>query len=299
MDYSQRVIEFLSGSYGIYVIAAYYFSMIIGERIYYVIWRPGVYDNRDGLINIVINLSNSSFNLVLAIVVPFTLYVWVFNNYRVFDFSTTAWGIVAAFFAHEFYYYWSHRWAHRTGLGWAFHAQHHSSNEFNFTVAARGFLFDGLLMTVMIWPAALMGISPMQFFGVVILKNMFGIFNHARFIPKLGRLESYIATPANHRVHHGTQPKYIDKNYSQVFIIWDRIWGTFQPEEEAPVFGLVSPLNTYNPVTIQLYGFRWLWSRIASADTIMDKFAYLWRPPEWSHDGICRSDCIKYTALAT
>jgi sterol desaturase/sphingolipid hydroxylase (fatty acid hydroxylase superfamily) len=298
MDSLNAVIAFLAGPYGLYVIGAYYFAMVCGERIYYAVRHPGRYDNRDGLANIAINLINSVFNLLIAVAVPFTLYIWVFDNFRIFDLSATAWGLVAAFVAHELYYYWTHRLTHRTGLGWAFHAQHHSSNQFNFTVAARGFLFDGLLMTVFIWPAALVGISPVQFFGVVILKNMYGIFNHARFVPKLGALENYIATPSNHRVHHGTQPKYIDKNYGQVLIIWDRIWGTHQLEEEEPVFGLVKPLDTYNPVTIELFGFRWLAQRIASAERWQDKLAYLWRPPEWSHDGVCRSDCPKYSLAA-
>jgi sterol desaturase/sphingolipid hydroxylase (fatty acid hydroxylase superfamily) len=134
---------------------------------------------------------------------------------------------------------------------------------------------------------------------MIILKNMYGIFNHARFVPKLGVIENYIATPANHRVHHGTQPKYIDKNYSQVLIIWDRFWGTFQREEETPTFGLTNPINTHNPIAIELYGWRWLWDRMQSAEHWQDKIAYLWRPPEWSHDGVCRSDCPKYAMLAS
>lgn len=298
MDTVNAVISFLAGPYGLYAIGAYYFMMVGGERVYYALRQPGRYDNRDGLANIAINLINSVFNLLLGIAVPFTLYVWVYDNHRIFDLSTTAWGLVAAFVAHELHYYWTHRLTHRTGLGWAFHAQHHSSNQFNFTVAARGFLFDGLFFTATVWPAALLGISPVQFFGMVILKNMYGIFNHARYVPKLGVLENYIATPANHRVHHGTQPKYIDKNYGQVLIIWDRLWGTHQLEEEEPVFGLVKPLDSYNPVTIELFGVRWLAQRMASAERWQDKLAYLWRPPEWSHDGVCRSDCPKYALAA-
>jgi sterol desaturase/sphingolipid hydroxylase (fatty acid hydroxylase superfamily) len=299
MESLNAFIDFLGGEYGIYVIGAYYFSMVIGERIYYAIRKPGLYNNRDGATNIAINLFNSSFGLVTGILIPFTVYIWVWDNARLFDLSTTAWGLLAAFVAHELFYYWTHRWSHRTGLGWACHAQHHSSNEFNFTVAARGFFLDGLFITVFLWPAALFGISPVQMFGVIILKNMYGIFNHARFMPKLGVIENYVATPANHRVHHGTQPKYIDKNYSQVLIIWDRFWGTFQREEEAPTFGLTAPLHSHNPITIELYGFRWLWSRMAAAQNWQDKLAYLWHPPEWSHDGVCRSDCPKYAVLAS
>jgi sterol desaturase/sphingolipid hydroxylase (fatty acid hydroxylase superfamily) len=299
MDAIKALIDFLGGDYGIYVIGAYYFAMVIGERIYYAIRHPGVYNDRDGLANFAINMFNSNFGLVMGILIPFTVYIFVYDNFRLFDLGGTAWGILAAFVAHELYYYWTHRLSHRTGLGWAFHSAHHSSNEFNFTVAARGFFLDALFLAIFLWPGALFGISPVQMFGVIVLKNMYGIFNHARFIPKLGVIEDYVATPANHRVHHGTQPKYIDKNYSQVLIVWDRMWGTFQREEETPTFGLTNPLDTNNPITIELYGWRWLAARIQSAERWQDKLAYLWRPPEWSHDGICRSDCPKYAALAT
>jgi sterol desaturase/sphingolipid hydroxylase (fatty acid hydroxylase superfamily) len=294
MQALDSLIDFLGGEKGIYIIGAYYFAMVLGERVYYAFKHPEKYSNRDGLANVAINLLNSNFMLLIGLLVPFTLYIWVFDTHRIFDLSRTSWGIAAAFVAHELYYYWTHRLSHRSGFFWAMHAVHHTSNEFNYTVAARGFVLDGLQQSLFIWPAALLGVSPAQFFGVLILKNMFGIFNHSRFIPKLGILEEYVATPANHRVHHGTQAKYIDKNYSQVLIIWDRLFGTFQKEEETPVFGLVKPLETHNPVKIELHGFRWLLNRMASAETISDKLRYLWKPPEWSHDGVCRSDCPKY-----
>jgi sterol desaturase/sphingolipid hydroxylase (fatty acid hydroxylase superfamily) len=298
MDQINALIALLASETGIYIIGAYYFAMVIGERIFYAVRHPGLYNDHDSAANIAINLFNSLFGMAMGIVIPFTVYIWVFDQFRIFDLSLTAWGLLAAFVGHELYYYWTHRLSHRTGLGWAFHAQHHSSNEFNFTVAARGFFLDGIFLAIFLWPAALFGVSPVQMFGVMILKNMYGIFNHARFVPKLGIIEDFVSTPANHRVHHGTQLKYIDKNYSQVLIIWDRFWGTFQREEETPVFGLTTALNTHNPVTIELYGMRWLWARMQSADRWQDKLAYLWQPPEWSHDGVCRSDCPKYAATA-
>jgi hypothetical protein len=122
---------------------------------------------------------------------------------------------------------------------------------------------------------------------------MFGIFNHSRFIPKLGLLEEFVATPANHRVHHGTEAKYIDRNYSQVLIVWDRLFGTFQREEETPRFGLVKPLREYHPLKTQVSGLAWLAARIVTAPRLEDKLRYLWKPPEWSHDGRC-PECPRY-----
>jgi sterol desaturase/sphingolipid hydroxylase (fatty acid hydroxylase superfamily) len=292
-DFINSAAALLSGPNGIWVIAAYYYAMVIGERVWYALQRPGQYDNIDGLANWAVNTFNNLFAMFLAVLVPFSLYGYAFEHWRIADFSGTLLGFALAFLAHEQYYYWTHRLSHRVGLFWAVHTAHHSSNEFNFTVAARGTLIDGLMMAAFIWPAAVLGISPVQFFSVVILKNMFGIFNHSRYFPKIAALDSWVATPSNHRVHHGTQAKYIDKNYSQVLIIWDRLFGTFQREEEEPVYGLVKRFESKNPIDIELQGFRWLIERVASADRWQDKLAYVFMPPEWSHDGVCRSDCVK------
>ena len=194
--------------------------------------------------------------------------------------------LVAAFIMHEIAYYTDHRIGHRVGLFWAFHQVHHSSNEFNFTVAARGFLIDGnIVLHLVAVPLAFLGVPPVFWLGVHGLKSMYGILNHADFVPKLGVLEEFIATPANHRAHHGVQPKYIDKNYSQVTVILDRLLGTFQREEERAIVGLTTPYYGYNPLMTQIHGFIWLRDRMRTADRWQDKLAYLWRPPEWVHDG--------------
>jgi sterol desaturase/sphingolipid hydroxylase (fatty acid hydroxylase superfamily) len=286
----------LGGAGGIWIIAGYYFAMAGGERLWYALRRPGLYDGKDGLNNIALNLMNSVIDIGVGKIVPFVVYIWVYDNFRIADVGAGALGLLAAFIVHDLSYYWEHRLSHRIGVLWAFHQVHHSSNEFNYTVAARGCWLDGLLRTPFDLPAALLGVPPVAFFGVSIAKDMFGIFNHSRFVPKLGVLEDFIATPANHRVHHGTAPKYIDKNYSQVLIIWDRIFGTFQREEETPRFGLVKPLHEYNPLKTQVSGIAWLIERVRSADRLSDKLAYLIKPPEWSHDGRC-AECPKYRAV--
>lgn len=115
---------------------------------------------------------------------------------------------------------------------------------------------------------------------------------YRRLVDKMGVLDSFMATPANHRVHHGRNPRYIDKNYGQVLVIWDRIFGTFEPETEAPDFGLVEPMTSNNPVRIWAGGWIWLAARLRSAPDLKTKIQYLYMPPEWSHDG-CLSGCAK------
>jgi len=171
------------------------------------------------------------------------------------------------------------------GLFWAFHHVHHSSQEFNFTVAARGFFLDGTVTQPLYYLMPILGMSPTQIAGVVILKSLYGIFNHTRTVKNMGWLEYVLATPSNHRVHHGSDVKYLDRNYGQVLIIWDILFGSFQREEEEPTYGLTKNINTYNPFLIEFAGLRWLWNQIKSAPRWSDKLKYLYMPPGWRHDG--------------
>ena len=183
---------------------------------------------------------------------------------------------------------------HRIGLMWAFHSIHHSSNEFNHTTAARGFYFDGQLQGIFALVAAFLGVPPVIYFATVVMKSLFGIWNHASYVGHLGWMEKVFATPRIHKVHHANQPQYIDKNYSQVLTIWDRMFGSFEQYDEPPVVGLVTQVHDNNPLTAQFAGLKQLWAKMKTADRWQDRALYFWKPPEWTHDGVCRSDCPKY-----
>jgi sterol desaturase/sphingolipid hydroxylase (fatty acid hydroxylase superfamily) len=202
--------------------------------------------------------------------------------------------MLIAFLVHELAYYCEHRLAHRVGLLWAFHAIHHSSNEYNHTTAARGFYLDGIARTPFELVGAMLGVPPIVYFAISSLNNLYGIWNHASYVGDLGIFERIFATPRNHKVHHANQPQYIDRNYSQVLIIWDRLFGSFARYEEPPVVGLVSAVHDNNPLTAQFAGLKQLWERMKRTENWGTRLQYLWRPPEWTHDGICRSDCPKY-----
>jgi sterol desaturase/sphingolipid hydroxylase (fatty acid hydroxylase superfamily) len=289
-----RIVELLGGPMSIWILASAYFGMVLAERLFYVIARRGQYNNGDALCSIGLNLMNSVLGLAIGFVLPFAALVWLYDNARLFTIDAVWLALIIAFVCHELAYYWEHRLGHRVGLFWAFHSIHHSSNEFNHSTAARGFYLDGKLQITGALAASVLGVSPMVYLAIVVVKSAFGIWNHASYIGDLGWMEKVFATPRNHMVHHANQPKYIDKNYSQVLILWDRLFGSFHPYEERPVVGLVKPVHDINPLTAQFAGLQQLLERMATADKWSDKLAYLYRPPEWSHDGICRSDCPKY-----
>jgi sterol desaturase/sphingolipid hydroxylase (fatty acid hydroxylase superfamily) len=290
-----QIIETLGGPNGIWYLAAGFLLMVLLERLYYALTKPGAYDDADGACNIALNFGNSILKMGLAVLIPFTAYIWAYQNVRITTIDSLWIAIPLAFIVHELAYYWEHRASHRIGILWAFHAIHHSSNHFTHAVAARGFLLDGMVRIPLILPAAILGVDPAVFIAVEIIKNLFGIWNHAGYLGKLGWMDRVFCTPSNHRVHHGTAPEYIDRNYGQVLILWDRLFGSFTPEgDEKATVGLVKAVQDNNPLTAQFAGINQLRDRMRTAVRWQDKLAYLLRPPEWSHDGVCRSDCPKY-----
>lgn len=298
METLSDIVEFLGGPNGTYALGGFYFGIVLLERLYVAV-KGGRYNQADAWCSVGLNMLNSVIDIFVGLIVPLAIYTMVYEQFRIVETMPLLLALLIAFLVHELSYYWEHRLAHRVGIFWAFHAIHHSSNEFNHTTAARGFWLDGLLRTPFDLAAALLGVPPVVFLAMSIVKNAFGIWNHASYVGHLGWVERWLATPLNHKIHHANQPQYIDKNYSQVLIVWDRIFRSHAPLGEHPVVGLVKPVHDNNPFTAQFAGFQQLRDRMAHADRWQDRLAYLWRPPEWSHDGVCRSDCPKYAALAT
>ena len=272
-----RIVELLGGPMSIWFLAVAYFGMVLGERIFYLFARRGQYDNGDALCSVGLNIMNSIIGIGVGFALPFAASIWLYDNARLFSIDTVWLALIIAFLCHELAYYWEHRLGHRVGLFWAFHSIHHSSNEFNHSTAARGFYLDGKLQITGALAASMLGVSPMVYLAIVVVKSAFGIWNHASYVGDLGWMEKVFATPRNHMVHHANQPKYIDKNYSQVLILWDRLFGSFHPYEERPVVGLVKPVHDNNPLSAQFAGMQQLLERMATADKWTDKLAYLYR----------------------
>jgi alkylglycerol monooxygenase len=193
---------------------------------------------------------------------------------------------IALFLGVDCAYYWFHRIAHEFNAPWAGHVVHHSSEDYNLAVALRQGTFQGFFSWVFYLPLALVGFPPAWFAAMSSFDTLYQFWIHTRLIGKLGPLEWVLNTPSHHRVHHARNPKYLDKNYAGTLIIWDRMFGTFQLEEEEPVYGLVKPLNSWNPLWANLHVWNDLFRDAWLAPRWRDKLRIWFMRPGWRPEGL-------------
>ncbi len=188
----------------------------------------------------------------------------------------------AVFVLVDFCYYWSHRLSHEVNVLWAGHVVHHSSEEYNLAVALRQSSLHGLFTWVFYLPLALAGVPPLMYVSCYSLNLLYQFWIHTRAVGRLGRAAEWVLnTPSHHRVHHGRNPKYLDRNHAGVLIVWDRAFGTFQAEEEAPVYGITTPLRSWNPLWANVHVFADIARKASRAGSARDAWMHVFGPPGW------------------
>ena len=193
--------------------------------------------------------------IIAALVKSVTIgLLFIAYEYRLFEIPANAWWAwVLLLFAEDFCYYWFHRFHHEVRLGWAAHVNHHSSQYFNLAVALRQSWTTPLTGFVFWMPLALLGFHPLMIVTQQAISLLYQFWIHTETIRRLGPLEAVLNTPSHHRVHHGANPQYLDKNYAGILIIWDRLFGSFEPEQEKVRYGLVHNIQTHNPLRIAFH----------------------------------------------
>jgi len=211
-------------------------------------------------------------------------YSWLVEHITIYQLSPIWLAVIIAFVVEDFAGYWMHRLNHRVNIFWNRHIIHHSSEDFNLSCALRQSISNTIKFSaIFMIPAALLGVPPSIFAVLGPLHLFMQFWYHTQLIGKLGLLEYILVTPSHHRVHHAINPEYIDKNYSQILILWDKLFGTFQPEIDSvkPVYGTLKPMKTWNPVIIN---FKHLWHLIKDAwhaKRIVDKIRIWFMPTGW------------------
>ena len=219
-------------------------------------------------------------------------YAWVQERLGFVRWSPgSPWPWVIAFVGLDFAYYWWHRWSHEVNFLWAAHVVHHSSEDYNLAVALRQAVATSpSFLLVVAMPMAVLGISPAIYAASAAWNTLYQFWIHTRLVGTLGVLEEVINTPSLHRVHHAVNPRYLDRNYGGTLMIWDRMFGTFQREEEPPVYGITTPLRSYNPIWAQVHYWVQLFRLSKAAPRRADKLRVWVAGPAWRPRGMPRAE---------
>jgi len=260
--------------FSVLIIVELIISRLMNKKVY------SLMDTISGLSSGMTNNIKSIFKLTIVII----SYDFLVEYLAIFELKVNWIVYLLTFILIDFASYWSHRWNHEINIFWNRHIIHHSSEEFNLSAALRQSI-SGLfeIYFFLYIPIAILGI-PLQVIAILAPIHLFAQFwYHTRLIDRMGFLENIIVTPSHHRVHHAINPEYIDKNYAAIFIVWDKLFGTFQEEKEAipPVYGVKKPVQTWNPVIIN---FMHLWQLIKDAwrtENIWDKIRIWFMPTGW------------------
>ncbi len=212
-------------------------------------------------------------------------YVFLYERYRIVSLPGNAvWVWAACLVGVDLLYYWFHRTSHEVGAVWATHVVHHQSEDFNLAVALRQGAFQGAFSFVFYLPLAIAGFPPLVFLTASSINTLYQFWIHTETIGRLGPLERVLNTPSHHRVHHGRNPEYIDRNLGGMLIVWDRLFGTFEPERSRVVYGITTPLRSWNPLWANVHYWVELFRLAFRAPRLWDKVLYFLKPPGWRPD---------------
>ncbi|MBS1628050.1 MAG: sterol desaturase family protein [Bacteroidetes bacterium] len=272
------------------LISTPFYLLIIGIEILLSHYKhKKIYTFTDTVTNIYLMLLNSGIDLLFRLI-----YLNVFKfcfAYKIMNWQNALLYWICLILAEDFLYYWLHRFDHEIRFFWATHVTHHSSQKMNFTVGFRSSVFQPLYRFIYFLPLPFLGFKPLDIVFIYSVTQIWGIFVHTELIKKMNWLEYFLVTPSHHRVHHGSNPKYLDKNMGMFLIIWDKMFGTFQKElgeeEYQPIqYGLTKNIENPNAVNIVFHEWNAIVKDILQPNlSFKQKIKYLFGPPGWSHNG--------------
>ncbi|MCF6279990.1 MAG: sterol desaturase family protein [Flavobacteriaceae bacterium] len=272
----------------LYAIPFFAITVII-EGLIIAKYKSKSYSVKDATVSITTGLIGNVLIGILTTIIVVFIFTYVWQHYRITTIPFVWWSWALIFFLDDFSYYWFHRVGHRSRLFWASHIVHHSSEKYNLSTALRQTWTGGFYGFIFwVW-LAFLGFHPLMILTQMSISLIYQYWIHTELINKMPRwFEAIFNTPSHHRVHHGNNPLYLDKNYAGILIIWDRIFGTFQPElaEEKVVYGLTTNIKTYNLLKIAFHEWIALFKDAFTAKTsFINKLKYFIKPPGWRHDG--------------
>ncbi|MCA9767054.1 MAG: sterol desaturase family protein [Carnobacterium sp.] len=268
-----------------YAIPFFFFTLII-EIIVDAREKNNSYETKDAITSITMGLGNVFLGLISKGLV-FGAFILIYDNFRLFTIPFTWWAWVLILFVEDFTYYWFHRTSHESRFFWASHVVHHSSQHYNLSTALRQ-TWTGSFLSFVFWLwLPLLGFHPVMILAQMSISLLYQYWIHTELIKKMPTwFEAIFNTPSHHRVHHATNPQYLDRNHAGIFIIWDKLFGTFEPEVEKPIYGLTKNIGTFNPLYVAFHEWMAMFKDAFMSKTSLGKrLLYFIKPPGWRHDG--------------
>jgi len=249
-------------------------------------YRKGYISFQEAVANFGTALGNQTMNVLVAAGV-YVIYGYLWENFRIFTIELNVWTFVLLLLGVDFVFYWVHRWGHAINIMWAAHSPHHSAEEMNFFVALRASVTQRLTSFLFFWVLTIVGFHPAHIYMMAGIHLFIAFLHHTEFIPKLWRpIEFIFTTPSHHRVHHGVNFKYLDKNFGEFLIIWDRVFGSFEEEHEKVVYGIYDHPRSWNPISINFHYYLVLWKLAVAAPYWWDKVRIWFMPTGWRPRGL-------------
>ena len=248
--------------------------------------KSNAYETKDALTSLTMGIGNVLLGLISKIIV-FSIFIYFYANFRIFTIPFTWWSWVIILLAEDFIYYWFHRISHENRFFWASHVVHHSSQKYNLSTALRQTWTGGFLAFIFWLPLPLLGFHPVMILAQMSISLIYQYWIHTELIKKMPRwFEIIFNTPSHHRVHHATNPQYLDRNHAGIFIFWDKWFGSFEPEIEKPKYGLVKNITSFNPLFVAFHEWIAMFKDVFSSKTsFINRLKYMIMPPGWKHDG--------------
>lgn len=247
--------------------------------------RNGYYNFQDTVANLATGIGNQCVNLAVALFV-YKFYGWLYQ-FAPWHIDPTWYNLFILLILQDFIFYWFHRTGHSINIFWAAHMPHHSSEEMNLSVGIRASFTQRIFQFLFFdWILVLLGFSPEMIYGVAAVHLFLAYWHHTRLIQKLGWFEKWFVTPSHHRVHHGVNTQYLDKNFSEFLIVWDKWFGTFEEEQEPVCYGVTHPPKNWDPIAINFQYWKHLWDDAVAAPYWWDKIRIWFMPLGWRPRGV-------------
>lgn len=272
----------------IYYAIPFFIITVIFESVVLYKKQAKNYNIKDTFASLAMGFGNVLVNLLSKILVVFII-TFLYENFKLTTIPFVWWSWILILFADDFFYYWAHRMGHESRFFWASHIVHHSSQKYNLSTALRQTWTGGFFTFIFYLALPILGFHPLMIFTQMSISLLYQYWIHTELIDKMPKwFEAFFNTPSHHRVHHGSNPLYLDRNHAGIFIIWDKLFGTFQPElkDEKVIYGLTTNIDTFNPIKIAFHEWIAVFKDAFSAKTsILNKLKYFIKPPGWKHDG--------------